>query len=315
MSEKITRRAFLGLAALVLTGSIISKLEKEKIWQFTPLADYSPKTTTKRIQIDPNYQRALEQGLDAFSENPIENKDQAINPGNQKELRRMFLEDVEARGYSLEKLTSLSPKESAELVCDITSTNFDYLGSKEYRGILEDRAQLITRLKSAERELTKQKGQQKKQTQIYIENAKKSLKDIDNCLEVDSLSSAFILTFINQQSDRTLEEIYREKPDLICTDYARLAVGVFDVLKKINPNLTNSYLSIYANAKPLPVFGHAFNQLTTVVEEGNNILFVSTFVDPSTRILEHRDRYTDKYLGEDKSKIKREVEKLKSLGN
>lgn len=69
----------------------------------------------------------------------------------------------------------------------------------------------------------------------------------------------------------------------VCRNYAAVNAGVFEVFKKFNPNLKNTYMRWYSpnDFGHLIALPHGWNQISTLKNTGNNLEILTTYVDPT----------------------------------
>jgi len=82
----------------------------------------------------------------------------------------------------------------------------------------------------------------------------------------------------------SVDEIF-EKGRAICRNYATVNAGVFEILKEINPNLKNTYMTVFSpdgdHSLMLP---HAWNKVSTLTADDIKVTYVdSTWLDTRSR--------------------------------
>ncbi|GEM_PF-3432218 len=279
----LSRRHFIGSlfgAALALEPLLegcatFSGLNAEKRWQkeisdFTPVTirlipfqEYHPASAEKELTLD---DRMLEtyltkpyslNGLDLMIHNahvvnnPDDNPIKRLNINNYDRFKEEVLAVAQELGYSPEQVSALSVHEAVMLSGKIVANRLKYddemIGPEDK--VLHD---LNSRYRLD-----------------YI--LAKSAKGEDDRTEV-----------AKRIDSSTKDEIFHNGQG-ICRNYAGVNVIVFNLLKSLNPALTNTTLRYYdpdelGHVLALP---HAWNLVSTIVEKSNGLEVQITYVDPT----------------------------------
>jgi len=256
-------------------------------------SEYNPSTSPKTAEIKDNtLLQSILNGFDAYfiADN--------VNVADKEKLFVLVTNAALDMGYGLIDLPRLSIGEAVELAARITAHRLHYIGYFNTKPLQASRVKLEKIL------VRPNLGVEEK---IILEDAVGELKEAekhakDMADEILRYSGELIIA--NGTDKLPAEELLQRGMFVVCRNYVAVNKAVFDVLKLMNPNLKNTYMSIYNN------LSHAWNQVTTVYsDEQNNLVLEVTFIDPShydtVGNIEALDEY---HFGPDFDRLKNSLE-------
>ena len=236
------------------------------------LSDYNPPVAKRKIRLDRNLENYLVEGFD-LSESWKEIK-------NPESFKKTVLREAGRLGYPIEKLKGLSVKESVELASRIVESRFSYYTQQDIIGLpaYVSRLTLIS-------------------TTASSEDHRKEIQDLQE--KIGRTHSRY--TLINSGSaamtadldKKPIDELFQEETYVVCRHYTRTVRAVHDVLKLLNPSLSNTYVS---EMKTDPT--HILSQASAVSPSGKGLRIDIAFFDPTFADLNgKRDALDEAHFG------------------
>ncbi|GEM_PF-4765029 len=238
---------------------------------------YNPSSSAKTMPLPESLKAYAEHGLD-MDEIGGKDGDSVTNP---EKFRELVYKEAEKHGYSRERISRLSPKETIQLTCDIIADKFNFYGVAQDYKEKKRMDKAFAKREENKKELQKMLDDPKapERAKEYARQILDEMKDTDNTLASmrlleDALSKFGGLSTVELDS-KPIDEIFEKDGEIVCRHYARLAKGIFNALKKANPGLQNTYVSCYSAR-----VDHLWNQVITL-EEGSKPIAVVSFFDPT----------------------------------
>lgn len=239
----------------------------------------------------------------------INKESREVNIRNQRDFRKAVRAEAESLGYLRKDLKDLSVHEAVFLPGKIVASRMEYYNQMLTSG--DERIHEYTHEVLAEAVVEElladssvgRASMEKEKTELYQKvigkiHTDSLLKKMCDSLMNDSewraqVQVGLLISDAFEKKDRRNSEakrIDRSEEDRIffeglgvCRNYAAVNIAVFGILKKINRSLRNTYLKWYkpqglAESILLP---HAWNQVVTLSEQGDQLKVLMTFVDPT----------------------------------
>lgn len=297
---------------LVKSGfKIISDYDTPVVFKFSRISDYNPSITKEKIEVENEYlKKIIKGGCDAWS--LWFDKEESEVVENENKFEEVILKDAKKLDYSSEKIKTLSPNEGIALACELTANRLDYHGNNKRNEAKKELEIIDEQIQNLQKKLKKISDKEMKELIGFeIKQKKEVRKYAEEYLKIVSAVTTGFLSGVAtaEYDDWPVDKIYIEKPEIVCRHYSRIVKGVFNkILKKLSPNLENTYISCYNNdVEPF----HRWNQATTVVKnEGRTILYC-TFVDPT--FLDNMgklDAFDKRHLGENLGGLNKQVKTI-----
>ncbi len=228
-------------------------------------SEYNPSHSSKTAEIkDNNLLQSILNGFDAYfiTDN--------VDVANKEKLLVLVTNAATDMSYRLNDLSRLSIREAVELAAKITAQRLHYIGHFDIKPLRASRVKLENILARPNLGI---------EEKIILEDAIEELKGAEKHakdMADEILRYSGELIKVNGTDKLPAEELLQRGMFVVCRNYIAVNKAVFDTLKLMNPNLKNTYMSIYGN------WNHGWNQVTTIhSDEQNNITLEVTFVDPT----------------------------------
>jgi len=253
------------------SGRLMKRYEEKKDVQnlevrLTPFQNYSPKSQLKEIKIN---DEMLDTYIkDAYSlkeldllimnshavSNIEEDPLKTTHIGDYNKFKSEIIKVSNELGYSEDKLSNLSIHDAIMLSGKIVAHKLDY-----YHEMIS-----------------------KEQEEIFS-----SFEDNPIALMAILMANSFDGNDMRNEEAKRVDSATHDQIFLdgkaICRNYAGVNSAVFQVLKDMNPNLKNTYMRRYdpEGLGHLLALPHAWNQVSTINRDKNNLEILITYVDPT----------------------------------
>lgn len=230
--------------------SIKTKIENTTV-QTARFEDFNPVSEKKLVKIKDEKIKAYimdNYSIDEiYQENYPKNESKILRVDNPQEFIKEILETAEELGYSKDKIKNLSIHDAIMLGGNILAQRVSY----HYDMI----------------DIDSTKNVEEKVIDIFTNALEGTDTRNEEARRIDQLS---------------VDKIFFEGK-AICRNYATVNKAIFEVLKKINDNLKNTYMKWYSPGSLSEVLAlpHAWNQIINLSEEEGKLKLLITYVDPT----------------------------------
>ncbi len=190
----------------------------------------------------------------------------------------MIYDEAEKLSYTKEQVQSMSPKEAIQLTCDLIARKMNYFGMTQDFRKKTQRAKEMQKMNATVSAVLnnenipndeKEKVQQKKR---LIEEMEKKWGEIDEQERQLRRDAGYIAVPYDGVG---VDKLFRDQEPIVCRQYAKIANGIFFVLKKKNQNLKNTRVCDYTD------LNHRWNQVSTTYKKDDKTHIAISFFEPT----------------------------------
>ncbi len=270
------------------------------------LSYYNPQASSDPINQNPRLRHYLSEGFDAGAyTDPVSNKPRAElpeevrqkldeidgdlevlseivgskypdgihPPENPEAFKTAVLQEASNLGYTEERIKSLQPREAVELACRIVEFRFDYFGIPP--ALPDNPPEIAAIQKMLEDPSVSEEA--KKLASGVLNNYLETTRNYEEMRNQGRRMAPISALATSDLDSMPIDRVFLEHTQVVCRHYADVSTAVYNALKPLNPNLTNTFLVSYSARDD-----HRWNQAMTVTKmEDGNLQMDVTFLDPT----------------------------------
>lgn len=276
-------------------SSVATKDTQYKV-EVMPFSVYNPPTTSEFINLDDAVRVYLEKGLD----NDLQVHEEKFQVEGYFAFENLIYDEARKLGHIAEDVQNMSPKQAVQLACDIAAQRVNYFGSIEDFKTRQERAYALAKIKSALQTVLenpaippeqKEKMKVKEKYALELERKWNEINGLEFMLNSDPSPVGGVYG-----DHMTADKMLQERTPVVCRHYTEIVSSIFFVLKTRNQRLANTRVCDYTDR------GHAWNQVSTVFRNNDQLHIAISFMDPTAYDLQgniegyDEDHFPNNYL-------------------